>query len=62
MAHYDPKSEDKSADGMPLWVLCEKMEALLQLHFLKTITFSDEQIAAVCDGSQALKDKLALEL
>ncbi|WP_111163937.1 HEPN domain-containing protein [Rhizobium tubonense] len=62
MTHYDPGSAAKSADGMPLWVLCEKMEALLQLHFLKTMTFSDEQIAAVCNGPQALKDKLAHKL
>jgi len=62
LTHYDPKSEHKSADGMPLYVLCEKMEALLQLHFLKTLSFSDEQIEAVCVGPQALKDKLNLRL
>ncbi|WP_025596103.1 HEPN domain-containing protein [Agrobacterium tumefaciens] len=60
LTHYDPKSEHKSADGMPLYVLCEKMEALLQLHFLKTLSFSDDQVEAVCVGPQALKDKLNL--
>lgn len=61
LTHYDPKSEDKSADGMPLYVLCEKMEALLQLHFLKTLSFSDDQINFVCEGPQGLKDKLKLK-
>lgn len=62
LTHYDPKSEHKSADGMQLYVLCEKIEALLQLHFLKILSFSDEQIEAVCVGPQALKDKLDLRL
>lgn len=62
LTHYDPKSEHKSADGMPLYVLCEKMEALLQLHFLKTLSFSEEQIEAVCNGPQALKGKLDIKI
>jgi hypothetical protein len=62
LTHYDSDSAEKAATGTKLWVLCEKMEALLQLHLLTTMTFSDEQISAICNGPQALKKKLALEL
>lgn len=58
LTHYDSGS---AASGAKLWVLCEKIEALLQLHPLTTMTFSDEQISAICNG-QALKKKLALKL
>jgi hypothetical protein len=60
LTHYDPGSEEKAADGRNLWILCEKMEALLQLHFLKSLSFAEEQIDAVCNGPQALKGKLDL--
>ncbi|MGO8061470.1 HEPN domain-containing protein [Rhizobium johnstonii] len=59
LTHYDVRSAEKAASGRNLVVLCEKLEAMLQLHFLRTLTFSDDQITAVCEGPQALKGKLA---
>jgi hypothetical protein len=61
LTHYDEKLSDKAAKGRNLWVLCQKMEALLQLHFLKTLSFTNQQISSVGTGSQALAGKLGLK-
>lgn len=60
LTHYDPGSKEKAAHGRNLWILCEKIEALLQLHFLKILSFGEEQIDAVCNGTQLLNGKLDL--
>lgn len=57
--HYDVTLKDKAAQGEELWRLCEKLEALFQLHFLKLIGFSDEEINTIVLESFSLKTKLS---
>ena len=47
--HYNPKLELKVAKGRNLEVLCFKIEALFQLHFLQLIGFSQEEINSIVD-------------
>ena len=58
LTHHNPSKESKAAKGQDLWVLCEKMEALFQLHFLQLIGFSQEDINSIVDHQ--LKRKLQL--
>lgn len=55
--HYDKSLKNDAANGHDLWVLCMKMEAIFQLHFLKELGFTDEQIKAVVNNSD-IKRKL----
>ena len=41
-----------------LWVLCQKMEALFQLHFLQLIGFSQEEIRSISWNCSELRQKL----
>jgi hypothetical protein len=56
--HYDKKLEDKAADGAELHALCVIAEAILQLHFLKEIGFTDGEIDSTIAKSDVLKAKL----
>lgn len=56
--HYDESLKNDAASGHRLWVLCMKMEAIFQLHFLKKLGFTNEQIKAVVNNSNELKQKL----
>lgn len=58
LTHYDPKLENKAAKGRELWLLCQKMEAILQLHLLKELGFNDIEISAVLSNSYKFKNKL----
>jgi hypothetical protein len=60
LTHFDKELEQKAARRRDLWVLCMKLEAIYQLHFLKKIGFTDEQIAALTDRSNSLNKKLKL--
>lgn len=57
--HYDVTLKDKAAQGEELWRLCEELEALFQLHFLKLIGLSDEEINTIVSKSYLLKTKLS---
>ncbi|MDO8962581.1 MAG: hypothetical protein Q7V02_10795, partial [Methylophilus sp.] len=58
LTHYDPKLEKKAASGQNLWHLCEKMEAILQLHLLKELGFASVEISAVLNNIYKFKTKL----
>lgn len=58
LTHYDEDLKESAAKGKDLWVLCLKMEAIFQLHFLKLIGFSDEEISRVIENSYTLKRKI----
>ena len=58
LTHHNPSKESKAAKGQDLWVLCEKMETLFQLHFLQLIGFGQEDINSIVDHQ--LKRKLQL--
>ncbi len=58
LTHYSDNLKDNSAGGDELLNLCQKMEVIFQLHFLKTIGFSEEEIASVVDNCYPLKQKM----
>lgn len=58
LTHYNEALKDSAADGRELWVLCQKMEVIFQLHFLKVIGFNDDEINSVVENCYPLKRKL----
>lgn len=58
LTHYCESLHDKSAKDRELWVLCMKMEVIFNLHFLKVIGFTDEEINGVVKNCHPLKRKL----
>jgi len=58
LTHYNEELRDNAAEGRELWVLCQKMEIIFQLHFLKVIGFSDTEIDSVVKNCHPLKQKI----
>jgi len=58
LTHYNEDLKDNAAEGKDLWVLCQKMEVIFQLHFLKVVGFSDEEIASVVENCYPLNQKI----
>lgn len=58
LTHYNEDLKSKAAHGRDLWVLCQKMEIIFQLHFLKVIGFSNEEIDSVVENCYPLKRKI----
>lgn len=59
LTHYTESLEAEAVHGVDLWGLCEKMEAIFQLHLLRQLGFSDGEIIAVVDNSYKLKNKMS---
>ena len=57
LTHYDQSLESEAAKGDDLRTLCLKMELLLQLHFLKLLDFSREQIDSLLANSFSFRWK-----
>ena len=60
LTHYDSELEPKAAKDQDLYILCLKIEALFQLHFLKLIGFSDTEIDDISDEYSNIKRKLGM--
>ncbi|OLO08756.1 hypothetical protein BTW08_05410 [Salinicola sp. MH3R3-1] len=58
LTHYSENLKNNAAGGEELWNLCQKMEVIFQLHFLKVVGFSDEEIESVVENSYPLKQKI----
>ena len=58
LTHYSESLHDESARGRDLWVLCLKMEVIFNLHFLKVVGFTDEEINGVVENCHPLRRKL----
>lgn len=58
LTHYSESLHDEAAKGRDLRILCLKMEAIFNLHFLKVIGFTDEEIDGVAQNCHPLKRKL----
>lgn len=59
LTHYDKSLEATAArDPIKLWELCQKMEAIFQLHLLQVLGFTDLEIKSVFDNSVELQRKL----
>ncbi|HGM8505708.1 TPA: HEPN domain-containing protein [Pseudomonas aeruginosa] len=58
LTHYSENLKDTAATGRELWRLCIKMEVIFNLHFLKVIGFTDEEIDAVVKNCYPLNRKI----
>ncbi len=58
LTHYSESLHNEAAKGRDLWILCLKMEVIFNLHFLKVIGFTDEEINGVVENCHPLKRKL----
>lgn len=58
LTHYNEDLKEASAKGRDLWVLCLKMEVIFNLHFLKVIGFTTEEINSVAKKCLPLRQKL----
>lgn len=60
LTHYSDNLKNNSASGDELLGLCQKMEVIFQLHFLKTIGFSEKEIDSVVNNCYPLKQKISV--
>lgn len=58
LTHYNEELKAGSAKGRELWLLCQKMEVIFQLHFLKVLGFSEDEIKNVIENCYPLKSKI----
>ena len=62
LTHYDLSLESEAAKGEDLWPLCIKMELLFQLHVLRLIGFSREQIDSLLANSYSAQAETLITL
>lgn len=58
LTHYSEELKAKSAEGNELWLLCQKMEVIFQLHFLKVLGFNNDEIKNVIENCYPLRSKI----
>lgn len=59
LTHFDPSLADRAAGGQQLWVLCTRLEAIIQLHFLQALGFTSDEINAISSEGSKLQQKIA---
>lgn len=57
LTHYSEELEKESAKDADLWVLCQKMEAIFQLHLLQQLGFTEPEIQGILTNNYKLKQK-----
>jgi hypothetical protein len=57
LTHYSEELEKESVKGVDLWVLCQKMEAIFQLHLLQQLGFTVSEIREILTNNYKLKQK-----
>ncbi|MDA2943338.1 ApeA N-terminal domain 1-containing protein [Enterobacter cloacae] len=62
LTHYSTDLESKAAKSRELLIICNKMEAIFNLHFLTVVGFNDVEINRVIDNCYPLKSKLGEKL
>ncbi len=58
LTHYSESLKEKAADGVELWAICQKMEAMFQLHILNILGFSKNEVSAIYKNSENLRNKI----
>lgn len=58
LTHYSENLESESAKGRDLWILCQKMEVIFNLHFLNIIGFTSEEVNKTIKNSYRLQQKI----
>lgn len=59
LTHYSEELEIESVKGVDLWVLCQKMEAIFQLHLLQQLGFTEPEIHGILKDNYKLKKKFS---
>lgn len=57
LTHYSEELENDSVKGLELWMLCQKMEAVFQLHLLQQLGFEEPEIKKILSNNYKLKQK-----
>lgn len=57
LTHYSEELEKESIKGKDLWVLCQKMEAIFQLHLLQQLGFTIPEIQEILTSNYKFKQK-----
>lgn len=57
LTHYNESLELSSAKGIDLWLLCQKIEAIFQLHLLQQLGFTNEEIEMLLKDNYKIKQK-----
>ena len=58
LTHYDISLKSSACSGAQLFDVCMKMECLFQLHFMKEIGFSEDQIKNIIENNYKFRQKL----
>lgn len=59
LTHYSKELEEESVKGTDLWVLCQKMEAIFQLHLLQQLGFTASETQEILASNYKLKQKFS---
>lgn len=57
LTHYSEGLEKDAVKGSELWGLCQKMEAVFQLHLLQQLGFEESDIQRILSNNYKLKQK-----
>ena len=57
LTHYSESLEKDALKGQELWSLCQKMEAVFQLHLLQQLGFEESDIQRLLSNNYKLKQK-----
>lgn len=57
LTHYSEELEKDAVHGANLWVLCQKLEVIFQLHLLQQLGFSEPEIEQTLHKNHKLKRK-----
>ena len=58
LTHYNASLRGKAANGRDLRILCLKMELIFNLHFLKVVGLTDDEVENVVEKCRPLKRKI----
>lgn len=58
LTHYSENLKSEAVLGVDMWPICQKMEAIFQLHLLEKLGFSSAEISAILNNSYKLKQKI----
>lgn len=59
LTHYNESLKERAASGKELWLLTQKMEVLMELHFLQVLEFSLDEIKSIFGDNYRIKQKLS---
>lgn len=58
LTHYSENLKSKAVTGIDLWPICQKMEAIFQLHLLDKLGFTSDEINIILSNNYKLNQKI----